>query len=105
MAGLGLNFLVTVGPLQKLVMEEAIKNGMDQSKVFWVEDVQSAAEVLKNILKPGDLWYLKGSLLKHMERIIYILEGENVSCKKISCHVYEQCKACGMLRDSSLRSE
>lgn len=101
-AGLNLDFLVSVGPLQKLTTEEAQNSGMEKSRVFWAKDVHQAAVVLRKILKAGDLWYLKGSLLKHLERIIFLLKGRKVSCKLISCHVYEQCLACPNLQKGGI---
>ncbi len=97
-AGLNLDFLISIGPLQKLTAQEAENSGMDKSRVFWAEDVSQAAKILKKILKRGDLFYLKGSLLKHLERILFLLEEEKVSCNLISCHFYENCLACPKLR-------
>ncbi len=92
-AGLKIDFLVSIGPLQKLTVEEA-KKSMDGSHVFWAKDVNEAAEILKKILKPGDMWYLKGSLLKHLERIIYLIDGKDVGCNVITCHFYKSCTYC-----------
>jgi UDP-N-acetylmuramoyl-tripeptide--D-alanyl-D-alanine ligase len=91
------DFLISVGPLQKLTASEAIRNGMKKSQVFWAKDVLQAAQILKKILKKGDLFYLKGSLLRHMERIVLALEGKDVGCKAISCHFYPQCPSCPYL--------
>lgn len=91
---LKIDFLVSVGPLQKLVAQEAEKSGMRKENVAWVKDVFGAAELLKKILKKGDLLYLKGSLLRHLERIILILEGKPISCKLNSCHFYKSCLSC-----------
>jgi UDP-N-acetylmuramoyl-tripeptide--D-alanyl-D-alanine ligase len=96
-AKLKIDFLVSVGPLQRLTTQEAIKNGMRKDQVFWAENVHQAAEILKKILKKGDLFYLKGSLLRHMERVILILKGEKVGCQVVSCHFYHQCDLCRWL--------
>ena len=98
MAGLKIDYLVSIGPLQKLTAEEAIKSGMKKNQVFWVEDVAQAARILEKLLNVGDLFYLKGSLLRHMERILLILNGEEVGCKVISCHFYHQCPSCPYLK-------
>ncbi len=97
-AELKLDYLISVGPLQKLVAGQAKKNGMNPDKVFWVKDVQAAAEILKKILKKDDLVYLKGSLLRHMERVMLILQGKKVSCQKTVCHHYHQCPICPYLQ-------
>lgn len=93
-AKLKIDFLVSVGPLQKETAREAIAGGMKKENVFWAKDVKETAEVLKKILKKGDFIYLKGSLLRHLERILLILEGKKARCALVSCHNYGQCQTC-----------
>jgi len=97
-ASLPIDYFVSIGPLQKLTAEEAIKSGMKKNQVFWVENVAQAARILERLLSVGDLFYLKGSLLRHMERILLILNGEEVGCKVTSCHFYHQCPSCPYLK-------
>lgn len=82
------DYLVCVGPLTKYIAEEAEKT-MRKNSVIWVADVFQAAGVLAGILKKGDLVYLKGSLLKHLERIPLIIEGKKVDHDSIAFHRYE----------------
>lgn len=89
-----LDYLICVGPLTKFIAEEAKKGGMRKERIFWVKDIHQAAKVLKKILKKGDLFYLKGSLLRHMERVLLILQGKKVACKETVCHFYSQCPVC-----------
>jgi len=51
--------------------------------------LNEAAGALSGILQKGDLIYLKGSLLKHVERIIRLLEGKEVDPDEIAFHRYE----------------
>lgn len=88
------NFLLAIGPLTQFIVEEAIKGGIDKKQVFWVEDVCQAAKILKKILRKGDLFYLKGSLLRHLERIVLILKGKRIKCRLSSCHRYQPCNSC-----------
>lgn len=97
-AVLKIDYLVCVGPWQKFTARAALEGGMKDKQVFWVANVVQAAEVLKKILKKGDLLYLKGSLLRHLERVLLILKGEKVSCQETSCHVYQQCSYCPRLQ-------
>jgi len=97
-AGLGIDYLVTVGPLTKFIVDSALKRGFSSKKVFWTKDVKQAAEVLNKILKKDDMLYLKGSLLRHMERILMILEGKKVKCQEVSCHFYQPCEKCPNLK-------
>jgi len=93
-AKLKIDYLVCIGPLQRLTVLAAAKGGMKKETVFWAKDVVQAAGILKKILKKGDLFYLKGSLLKHLERILLILKGEKVDCRLSSCHFYQPCRKC-----------
>ena len=97
-AELGIDYLISIGPLQKLTAQEVVKRGMKKERVIWAKDVHQAAETLKSLLKKGDLFYLKGSLLRHLERVKLILEGKKVGCQANLCHFYHQCDSCPYLR-------
>ncbi len=96
-AELKIDYLIGIGPLQKITTEQALKSGLKKSQVFWVADIVGAAQILKDLLKKDDLFYLKGSRLRHMERILMILNGEIVGCKVNSCHFYYHCQSCPYL--------
>ena len=97
-AGLKIDFFVAVGPLQRFSAQEAINSGMPQGRVFIVNDVFEASQVLKKILKKDDLLYLKASLLRHIERVIFLLRDEKVNCSQSVCHFYKNCLFCPLLR-------
>lgn len=82
------DYLVCVGPKTKFIAQEAEKT-MRKNSVIWTGDVFQAAGVLAGILKKGDLIYLKGSLLKHLERIPLIMEGKQVDQDDVAFHRYE----------------
>jgi UDP-N-acetylmuramyl pentapeptide synthase len=82
------DYLICVGGATKYIAEEARK-GMKKNQVILVKDVFEAAGVLSGILKKGDLWYLKGSLLKHLERIPLIIEGRDVDPDEVAAKRYE----------------
>jgi len=100
LANLDINFFIGIGGLTRLVWGEAIKNGFPQKKAFWTKDVIEAAQILEKLLKKGDLWYLKGSRLRHLERILLLLNHETVDCRLISCHNYDYCQQCPALKNS-----
>ncbi|HRN69818.1 MAG TPA: UDP-N-acetylmuramoyl-tripeptide--D-alanyl-D-alanine ligase [Candidatus Woesebacteria bacterium] len=89
-AKLNLDYVLVIGPLRKFTIDEAIKNGFPKEKIDYAADVFEAAEKLKSILKPNDLWYLKGSLLRNYKRIIQLLNGEEVCCNAVLCP-YDHC--------------
>lgn len=97
LVGLNIDYLVAIGPLQKFTVQETIKAGMKKERVFWAENVTEAAQILEKLLDAGDLLYLKGSLLRHLERIVLILQGEKINCATISCHFYHSCQNCPKL--------
>ena len=89
-AELQLDYVLCIGPLRKVTIDEAVKHGFPKEKIGYAADVFEAADKLKQILKPNDLWYLKGSLLRNYKRIVQLLNGENVCCHEIMCP-YEHC--------------
>lgn len=89
-----IDLVVGIGPLTKFILDEAVQKGMDKKKTFWAKDVVQAADFLKKELKKGDLVYLKGSLLRHLERIIILLAEEKVDCRLVSCERYLPCWTC-----------
>jgi UDP-N-acetylmuramoyl-tripeptide--D-alanyl-D-alanine ligase len=82
------DYLICVGEATKFIAQEARK-GIKKERVLWVKDVFEAAGTLSGIIKKGDLIYLKGSLLKHLERIPLILEGKEVDPDEIASKRYE----------------
>jgi len=96
-AKMPIDFVVGVGPLTKFTIEEASKRGFKKTNLFWAKDVQETAEILKKLLKKDNLLYLKASLLRHLERIILLLEEKQVKCEKIVCHRYQPCTSCSEL--------
>lgn len=88
------DYFIGVGPLMKLAVEEAKKE--KKKGVFWANDVFEAVKILKEKIKVkrGDLVYLKGSLLRHMERVVLLLEGKKVDCRRVSCSFYHPCGKC-----------
>ena len=97
-AELKIDYLIGIGPLQKLTTQEARKQGMKKENVFWAKDVHQAAKLLEKLLKKGDLFYLKGSLLRHLERVLLLLESKKVDCQLTACHQYQPCSSCPSLK-------
>ena len=98
LTSLDIDFFVGIGNLTHLIWEEAINNGFAKKRAFWAKDVVEAAQILEKLLKKGDLWYLKGSRLRHLERILLLLNHETVDCRLISCHNYDYCQQCPALK-------
>jgi UDP-N-acetylmuramoyl-tripeptide--D-alanyl-D-alanine ligase len=96
-AALKIDYLFCVGPYQKETAKAALENGMKKDQVIWENDVLKAGEILRGIVKKGDSLYLKGSLLRHLERILLLLKGKKVLCRKVNCHTYKQCQDCSDL--------
>lgn len=66
--------LVAVGELSKIIARAAREAGMKPEKIFWVPDTSQAIEVLRPLLKEGDVVLIKGSHGLRMDRIVSALE-------------------------------
>lgn len=97
-ATLPLDYVVCIGPLQKFVYESALHHGFSTERAFWVPDVFKAAEVLHPLVSKADILYMKGSLLRHVERVLLLLEGTKVGCTVVSCPFYHHCPECKYLQ-------
>ena len=73
--------LVTVGDKSRFVAEGALNNGMNEGWILECDDSESAGREVLNILKSGDLIYIKGSQGMRMERATKILVHQNVKIK------------------------
>lgn len=95
-SGMNVDTVVGVGNLTKFIIEEI---GLCNTKIktHWTKDVKEAAQLLKKILEPKDILYLKASLLRHLERILLILNNKKVECGVVSCNRYKQCDSCPLL--------
>jgi UDP-N-acetylmuramoyl-tripeptide--D-alanyl-D-alanine ligase len=67
--------LLAVGEISKITAQSARLAGLKASQVTWVPDVNEAIEVLKPILKDGDVVLIKGSHGLRMDRITSELEA------------------------------
>lgn len=91
---LPIDYVFGIGPLQKIVIDEAVANGFPKDRAFAVSDIHQAVGILTTFLKSGDFLYIKGSLMRHMERIIMLLEKQEVGCTVVVCPFYHPCQEC-----------
>jgi len=69
-AQLGIDLLVTVGPLAKLIGDGAIEAGMSEERVVAARSNAEAAALLRTRTQPGDAILIKGSRAMKMEKIL-----------------------------------
>ena len=62
--------LVTVGPLARLIADEALNAGMTPGNVAQVDDNAGAVAVLRGMVQRGDLILVKGSRALHLEEVV-----------------------------------
>lgn len=91
---LQIDFVVTIGNLY-----------IESPNIYHTKNVHEAVEVLKKLIHKNDLIYLKGSLLRHVERVTLILEGKNVGCTVTLCPFYYNCIECQYLEKGYQRIE
>ncbi|MFH1601827.1 MAG: Mur ligase family protein [Candidatus Shapirobacteria bacterium] len=82
-----------------------LKETAKKTDLVWAKDILEAAGILEK-LKPNsaDIIYLKGSLLKHMERLLLYFQGKKIGCRVLSCHLYHPCPECPYLKTGYSRS-
>ncbi len=76
------NILITVGNRAKFIAEGARDSGMGAGWILECGDSESAGEEVLNILKTGDIVYVKGSQSIRLEKAVKMLVSENVDIKK-----------------------
>jgi UDP-N-acetylmuramoyl-tripeptide--D-alanyl-D-alanine ligase len=69
--------LITVGKLARIIAESAHKAGLPSSKIHVTDGVEQATELLRGILREGDVALVKGSHGLRMDRIAAALEVES----------------------------
>ena len=65
-----LELLVTVGPLGRVIGQEAEKTGMAGATIHHVETNAEAAALVRRLVQPGDVILIKGSRGLKMEQIV-----------------------------------
>lgn len=71
----GIDCLIAIGDNAKYIAEGAEENGMNSSDIYTFSDNDSAKLKLKNIIKKGDVVWIKGSRGMHLEKIADFLDG------------------------------
>lgn len=69
--------LITVGKLAQIIAESAQKAGLPSSRIHVTDGVEQATELLRSILREGDVALVKGSHGLRMDRIAAALEVES----------------------------
>lgn len=77
------DILVTVGLRSKEVARGAREDGMSDKKIFECDDALAAGEVMKKMIKPMDIIYLKGSQGVRMERTVAMLMANPEEAKEL----------------------
>jgi UDP-N-acetylmuramoyl-tripeptide--D-alanyl-D-alanine ligase len=69
-AKLGIDLLVTIGPLSLKIAEGALSEGLSKNKIISFEDSEEAAEKIEPLLEEGDTILVKGSRGIKTEKIV-----------------------------------
>jgi len=68
--------LMTVGVRAKSIAQSALEAGMKETRIIEVRDSDEGAAILKDLVKAGDVVYIKGSQGMRMERIVKAVMNE-----------------------------
>jgi UDP-N-acetylmuramoyl-tripeptide--D-alanyl-D-alanine ligase len=71
----GVDCLISVGKFSKVIAAAAVDSGMDKGMVFSCKDNPGVLSILRDIIKEGDLVFLKGSRLIRLEEVINALSS------------------------------
>ena len=91
---------IFLGDNAEVARRRAVSGGMPAAWVFHAPDVQSAAAILREHSREGDLILLKGSRKRHLARIYYLLTEDKfgpVTCSKRDCRLRPMCDDCPQL--------
>lgn len=69
------DYLIAVGDLSKITQTAARRAGLSLAKTTWIQDPLEAIDLLKSMLKEGDVVLIKGSHGLRMDRIVSALEA------------------------------
>jgi UDP-N-acetylmuramoyl-tripeptide--D-alanyl-D-alanine ligase len=69
-AGLLFDFMIVCGEQTKFLLEGAVKEGYDQSRIYHAKDSAAAAKYCQTLVGPGDLVLVKGSRTMRMEKVL-----------------------------------
>lgn len=69
-AASGVDYLVTVGTSAAAIGQAAIKEGMEQTRVWHFSNASAAADFLENTIREKDLLLVKGSQAVRLEKIV-----------------------------------
>jgi UDP-N-acetylmuramoyl-tripeptide--D-alanyl-D-alanine ligase len=80
----------------------AVQAGMKQEAIRLVGSrIEPAQELLKTLLRPGDVVLIKGSSRQKLRRIALAISGVEVGCRMHYCNAkVGSCDECPLLRDS-----
>lgn len=88
---------IFVGGHAHHAVKAACNAGMDTAHCHDAADVQTAAELLRAELRPGDLVFLKGRMTDHLSRIAFAQFG-SIGCRRNTCGVRDPCEFCRRLK-------
>jgi len=69
----GIDYVVTVGEKGKLIAKGAVREGMENERVYSFDDNEEAGMFLRNFAREGDCILVKGSRGMKMEEVIEVL--------------------------------
>jgi UDP-N-acetylmuramoyl-tripeptide--D-alanyl-D-alanine ligase len=73
---MGIDYLLTLGPLSQALLEKALKGSRPPAQAFQIRTQEEAVQRLMEVMQPGDWVLVKGSHGLGMEAVVRSLEKE-----------------------------
>lgn len=82
-AKMQIDFLMCIGKEAQIIASTAREHGLDPAKIHWFNTSQECGKRMKEIIRKGDLFLIKGSQGVRLERIVKLLMAEPEHAKEL----------------------
>jgi UDP-N-acetylmuramoyl-tripeptide--D-alanyl-D-alanine ligase len=90
---------VFIGESSRHATKAAVRAGLPGQVVFNVAGLSEADELLRTMIRPGDLVFVKGLGSQHLSRLVFAQLGQ-IRCHVERCKIRKDCDICADLQPS-----
>ncbi|MEM7097896.1 MAG: UDP-N-acetylmuramoyl-tripeptide--D-alanyl-D-alanine ligase [Pseudomonadota bacterium] len=89
--------MIFVGSGTSYAVKAGLAAGVKTDQIFGLPDFRQASQVLRDILQPHDLIFVKGQNGLHLRRVVFEQIGK-IGCAVDSCQIRSDCDVCDQLK-------